>query len=104
MININARILAFLSANGLSITYLSKKTGISKQNLTRILNSSDIKISQLFLITKAIDKPITFFFTGNEYVSDSEYSSLLCRLKDLEEILNDKRIIIDNLRKQIKTN
>lgn len=77
IMSINKKILKYLEEKGINHSVLVKKTGISKQNLSRILGSSDdLKVSQLVEICKALDVPNTFFFEGKENDSNKEIEDL----------------------------
>ena len=67
--SINNKILKYLQDKKISQVELAKRTNILPQNLNRLLNADDIKLSQLIAITKALDLPLTYFFEGNENVS-----------------------------------
>jgi MoaA/NifB/PqqE/SkfB family radical SAM enzyme len=59
---INKAILKYLLDNGITITHLAKKLNLPNQNLGRILNHNDIKISQVFKISKALGLNEYHFF------------------------------------------
>jgi DNA-binding Xre family transcriptional regulator len=88
---INKKILKYLEDKGINHSVLVKKTGISKQNLSRILSSDDIKFSQLIEITKALDLPLTFFIDGKDKVSNEEIENYKERISELEEELVERR-------------
>lgn len=54
MQDVNNVIIKKVKEKNVKWSTLARKTGISKQNLCRILNSNDIKISQLILIAEAL--------------------------------------------------
>lgn len=94
--NVNNKILVYLESKGIGQTGLAKKMGISKQNLFRLLNSDDIKISQLLQITKVLEVPFTYFFDGKENVSNDEKEKDKKRIEDLEYLVNlNKRAELD---------
>lgn len=97
--NVNNKVLAYLESKGIGQTGLAKKMGMSKQNLFRLLNSDDIKISQLVEITKALEVSFTYFFDGTENISNDEVERYKKRIVELEEMLGDKRRIIAEIEK-----
>ncbi|MDF2447506.1 MAG: Cro/C1-type DNA-binding domain [Bacteroidota bacterium] len=98
--SINKAILKYLDEKGISHSVLVRKTGISKQNLSRILGSDDLKISQLNEICKALNLPVTYFFGVNEI---DDHAKLTQRISELEEMLKDKKFrikIYDKIEKE----
>ena len=89
--SINKKIVKYLEEKGISHSVLVKKTGISKQNLSRILGASDdLKVSQLLDICKALNLPPTYFFD----VVENQNANLIKRIEELEEIIEDKKFRI----------
>src|ERR1017187_443390 len=89
--NTNKKILKYLEDKGINHSVLVKKTGISKQNLSRILSADDIKLSQLIEITKALDLPLTYFIDGKEKISNEEIEKYKERITELEEDLVERK-------------
>lgn len=52
--SVNNRLKTLIKEKGIKITDISKKTGISRQNIERILDADDLKVSQLFNICEAL--------------------------------------------------
>lgn len=92
--SINKAISDYLKKMNISQYELANKTGISQPNINRLLNSSDIKVSQLFKITKALELPVTYFFDGKEHINNEKIEGYKKRIEVLEESLRDKRSII----------
>ena len=89
--DVNKKILKYLEDKGINHSVLVKKTGISKQNLSRILSSDDIKYSQLAQITTALDLPLTYFIDGKEKISNEEIEGYKETIADLKEDIADKK-------------
>lgn len=91
--NLNEKIVKYLDEKSISQTKLAKLTGISQQNLNRVLNSDDIKVSQLHIITKALKLPITYFFDGKENVTNEEIQGYKEKIQLLEDLISrEKRL------------
>lgn len=58
---VNQKILEYLAENGIKQNHLAKKLGVSKQNLSRILNSDDLKVSMLIKICNVLNIKPTHF-------------------------------------------
>lgn len=93
--NVGKKILEYLRMKDISQSYLAEKLKIKQQSISRLLNSNDIKLSQLIEITKALELPVTYFFDGKEHNgANEEIEGYKKRIAELEEMLGDKRQII----------
>lgn len=88
--SINKKILNYIKENGIIQSDLCKKLGYTQANLSRILNSDDIKVSQLEKICEALNINVGYFFGAEE----NQNSILLKRISELEEMLEDKKFRI----------
>jgi len=80
---VNGKIRNYIEENGIKLTEVARKTGISRQNLSRILDSNDIKVSQLLALSEAL---------GVEPGVFVELPGARIKLKQLEEnvkLVND---------------
>lgn len=93
--DVNKKILEYLKKERISQSELADKTGITQQNLNRLLNAENIKVSQMLEITKALMLPSTYFIDGKGQVSKEEIEKKNKRIAELEEMLKDKKRIID---------
>lgn len=73
---VNSKIQDYIEFKGLKSVEIAKRMGISKQNLSRILNSDDLKVSQLIEISKHLGVVPTYFFDGTETVDNEELEKL----------------------------
>ena len=99
---VNKRIVKYLEDRGINNSVLAKKAGLSKQNLSRVLSSNDIKLSQLLSITKALELPLTYFFDGNENVTN-EIESYKQKIIELENSLKDKTQLLTIHKRALNT-
>lgn len=67
---------------GVSITEIAKRLNISQQSLSQALKAADIKTGLIEDISRVLDKPISFFFTGNT----SEAASVSSASSDKESL------------------
>ncbi|MES2396227.1 MAG: helix-turn-helix transcriptional regulator [Bacteroidota bacterium] len=93
--DVNKKILEYLKKERISQSELADKTGITQQNLNRLLNAENIKVSQMLEITKALMLPSTYFIDGKVQASNDEIEWRNKRIAELEEMLKDKKRIID---------
>lgn len=101
---IGKKIKSFIDASGLKYFEVAKKLDISYQNLNRILNKESIETRYLFQFAEILEIPVTAFFEAESdkmfpstYITQQnekikEYQK---RIKDLEEQLEDKTLLID---------
>ena len=82
------KILELLKNKSITQTELAKRTGISQQNLNRLLNASDIKVSQLIEISKALGVAPTYFFDGSESITNAEIESYKNEIINLKTLVN----------------
>lgn len=97
--SVNKKILEYLKTERISQSELATKTGIIQQNLNRMLNSKDMKVSQLLDITKALGLPLTYFIDSKAQVSNDEIEKKDKRIAELEKILDEKRRLDDKMLK-----
>ncbi|MBL7909528.1 MAG: helix-turn-helix transcriptional regulator [Bacteroidia bacterium] len=90
--NINTNIKKYIKEHGINITALARNTGFSKQNLIRILNSDDIKVSQVYKISEALDKDKKYFFNIKSEEEKKEIEALYSQVKENNERL--KKLIV----------
>lgn len=88
--SINKKILDFIKMKGIAQADLAKKMKIAPSNLNRILNSDDLKISQLVEISKILKVNPTHFFEGESSLNNKELESYKNRITELEKIIKDK--------------
>lgn len=99
--SVNKNILSFLKGKAISQLELAKKLQTSHQGLNRILNSEDLKVSQLIEITKALDLPTHFFFDDYKEESNNNNEADKKRIAELEEILKDKKAWIKTMHEMV---
>lgn len=58
--NINRMIYGFILAKGLNITELSKKSGVARQTIHKIINGETLTTKTLEKLCKAMDLTISF--------------------------------------------
>lgn len=90
---INKKIQTYIENKGLKLVDISKKMGISKQNFSRILNSDDLKLSQLIDLCKILNVNPSYFFDGSESINNAEIEGYKKRISELEEIISNKNEI-----------
>lgn len=73
---VNQRILNYIDEKGIKSVDLAKKLDMSKQNLSRILNADDMKVSQLLSISKILEVSPTTFLSDESTISPEEMSEL----------------------------
>lgn len=107
--SVNKKILNYIKENGIIQSELCKKLGYTQANLSRILNSDDIKVSQLEKICEALEVPILKFFDGAEIYSVSavenlkqELEVLKKQVKHYSELYEDGKGETKNLIKMVK--
>ena len=102
-INIIKFLHIILEDTGIKLIDIARKTGISKQNLSRILSGEDIKISQLILILESINMSVTEFAIA-WYNHGYPAGQHLYTVDDIEEFkaeINRCKEEIKSLQKQI---
>ncbi|MDO9186766.1 MAG: helix-turn-helix transcriptional regulator [Bacteroidia bacterium] len=97
--DVNKKILEYLKKERISQSELADKTGITQQNLNRLLNAENIKVSQMLEITKALELPSTYFIDGKVQAKNDEIEWRNKRIEELEEMLRDKNLIINERRR-----
>lgn len=91
--SVTKKILEYIKQKNLTQTELSARTLISQQNLNRILNSNEIKVSTLIKISKALNVPPSFFFDGKEHLDNTEIEAYKKQIRSLEEQVNSYKFI-----------
>ena len=110
-VNKSSSIIAFLNNEIVekerSISDIARITGISKQNLSRILKGKDIKISQLILVLDAIGYPFEYFIinwynvfyeTNAQLYGENEVAAIKGKIKNLEVLLKEKDEMISMMK------
>jgi DNA-binding Xre family transcriptional regulator len=82
--NINEFISAYIDSKGVKRTTIAKSLGITKQNLNRILNAPDLKVSQLLEICKVLDVDPGFFLSETNSKKNSEIEKYKGKIEALE--------------------
>lgn len=63
---VGPRIKSYIEGHGISIRFLSEKTGISIQALRRILNGkSKLAAEVYFLLCRELDLPVNYFMSSD---------------------------------------
>ncbi len=94
--SVNKQILEYLRSKGVSQANLAEKMGVAQSNLNRLLNSDDIKVSQLIEICKVLNLNPGYFFNGNETINNQDVENYKKRIKELEYLVNlNKRAEIE---------
>ena len=88
---INNKIQNYIEKKGFKLVDISKKMGISKQNFSRILNSDDLKLSQLIELCKVLEVNPTYFFDGSETINNEEIEGYKKRIEELEFIVDQSK-------------
>jgi DNA-binding Xre family transcriptional regulator len=78
MKTVNQKLKELILDKGIKLTTISQKTGFSSQNIHRILESEDIKLSQLLSICGAIDVEVASLL-------EASYEKMLNKIAVLEE-------------------
>jgi transcriptional regulator with XRE-family HTH domain len=98
MKTLNELIKKYIDDHGIKLSELSKKTGISSQNLSRILHANDLKVSQLFAITEALNLPYDYFI----YCYEKKISNLndcyesVKKIEEENKALKNQIILLQN--------
>ena len=101
LIPINIRIKKILAEKGLNVSKLAAMIGTSKQNLNRILDNEDFRVSLLLKILEAINVEPGEFFKSHQndyYVSEPEPIYKVNNRNDLLFLLRKE---IDDLKKRV---
>ncbi|MCW3076944.1 MAG: hypothetical protein JWO32_1553 [Bacteroidetes bacterium] len=100
--SVNKKIIDLLRVLNIPQAALAEKLGMAQSNLNRLLNSEDLKVSQLIEISKSLNVSPSHFFDGSETINKNELDACKKRVEELEEMLSDKRKIIqDNQRTEL---
>lgn len=84
---LNKRILNHILNNGIKISEIARKTGISRQNLDRIFSSNDIKMSQYYSICESLNLEPNFFLSPGD-PGDHQIPNIMVELLTHELHLN----------------
>ncbi|HCQ30237.1 MAG TPA: hypothetical protein DIU39_08130 [Flavobacteriales bacterium] len=98
MHTLNEIIKKYIEEKGIKLSELAKKTGISAQNLSRILHAKDLKVSQLFSISDALNLPYDYFIYcyTRQFNSADECLMSIKLLEDENKQLRDQIILLQN--------
>lgn len=104
-----SRIKMLLTEKGVSFSELTDKIGMSRRGLYAAIDNKTLSITSLEKISEVLNVPVTYFFDNNQdgwiTFSDAnklkdEISSLKIRINELEEQLDDKRMLIQFIKDQ----
>lgn len=87
---INKKIQAYIENKGFKLIDISKKIGISKQNFSRILNSDDLKVSQLLELCKVLEVNPSYFFDGSEMLNNKESINIKREKEFLDKLYHNE--------------
>jgi len=89
--SVNKRLIEYIRVKGVSQSEIAKKLNIAQPNLNRILNSDDLKVSQLIELCTVLEVSPTYFFDGTETINNEE----LERLKQENALLKQNTSLIN---------
>ncbi len=98
MNTINEIIKSYIEEKGIKLSELARKTGISAQNLSRILHAKDLKVSQLFSISEALNVPYDYFIYcyARQFNTAAECLMSIKMLEDENKQLKEQIILLQN--------
>ncbi len=82
--SITEKVKEYMRLKNIPHTTLAEKLNTSNQNISRILNSDDLKVSTLEKIAKALDLPIKYFF-DDDLKEVIELEEIKAQLNTLQE-------------------
>ena len=103
MLNLRNKLRPLLKQRNTSWTELAAKIGMSKGTLFTVLKKNDLSVSQLELLAKEFNVPISYFFeTSNFWYNQDELESTLFdeKIQDSSEKTVEKTIF--DLQKQVQ--
>ncbi len=98
MHTINDIIKSYIEEKGIKLSELARKTGISAQNLSRILQAKDLKVSQLFSISEALSVPYDYFIYcyARQFSTAAECLISIKMLEDENKQMKEQIILLQN--------
>jgi transcriptional regulator with XRE-family HTH domain len=98
MQTINEIIKHYIEEKGIKLSELARKTGISAQNLSRILQAKDLKVSQLFAISEALSVPYDYFiyYYSRQFSTVSDCLRSIKGLKEENKQMKEQIILLQN--------